>query len=171
MLLLTELLLKAFYNSIITNILSLQESDQIFLVFQYYCPNKVFLNNKYAMKGFIKTLPCMGLLLPFLNYWIWWYLPNGHLNSPKIRQTYFWSLLCDVVFGNFLHSELFNWEIIAPALRIYLFFVLKSKHQKVANLTLGLICFKMCVHLFVNKKKSPVVLLSTFYQCEGFLFK
>ena len=43
-----------------TNIQSLRESDQIFLVFQYHCPNKLFLHHKYAMKGFYKGFAPQG---------------------------------------------------------------------------------------------------------------
>ena len=59
-------------------ILSLQESDHIFLVFPNLCPNRFFLS---------------------------------------------WS--CEVVLGNFLHSEQFIGGIITPAFRIYLHFCQK----------------------------------------------
>ena len=64
LLLLTELILKALFNSIIcgimTDILSLQESDPIFLGVQYHCLNKCFLHQKYGIKGFLKEFAMQG---------------------------------------------------------------------------------------------------------------
>ena len=44
----------------------LQESDQIFLVFQYHCQNKNVLTIDMQRKVFIKCLPCGILLLLFV---------------------------------------------------------------------------------------------------------
>ena len=49
-----------------TNVLCLKESDQIFPVSEYPCPNKLFLNHKYAMKRFKKEFALQGsFFLPF----------------------------------------------------------------------------------------------------------
>ena len=49
-----------------TYILSLQESDQVFLVFPYSSSNKFLLHHKYAMKGFHKVFALQGSFVGIL---------------------------------------------------------------------------------------------------------
>ena len=55
----------------------------------------------------------------------------------KSRSYIFLSWSCEVVFGNFLHSELFNGEQITQPFRIYINFFQKQP-PKVGNLRLRL---------------------------------
>ena len=46
--------------------MSIQESDQILLVFPYQCPNQFVLCHKYAMKGFNKEFALQGSFVAIL---------------------------------------------------------------------------------------------------------
>ena len=49
-------------------ILSLKESDQIFLIFPYHCLKKLFLHHEYAMKGFYKEFALQGSSVKILRF-------------------------------------------------------------------------------------------------------
>ena len=84
----------------------------------------------------MKSLPCSGILLPFMKQLSCGYSQNEHINSPKITNLYSLSWSCEVILMNFLFSGLFNGEPITPSFRIYLFFK-SRKFNVLPNFTCG----------------------------------
>ena len=73
-LLLPTLNLKAHFNSMAADIygfkrdiLLIEESVQIFLDIAHICPNELFIQQKYANKGFYKEFTLVGLSVAILE--------------------------------------------------------------------------------------------------------
>ena len=100
----------------------------LFVLFFSHMSVKIKFSSTINMqrKGSKKRLPCRGLL-PFYEIMKLGYLQNAHLNGPKIKNLYFFYLdHVKLFFQNTLHSQLFNCELITPALRMNLHF--SQKH-------------------------------------------
>ena len=116
--------------------LSLQECDQIFLVFPYHCPNKFLLHHTYAMKGPYKMFALQGSFVAILLTNEAVVLVRQTFRLPWNQEvTFFISWSCEVVSWNYLYSELFNGELSTPAFRLYLHICQQQKqtHQKAAH--------------------------------------
>ena len=80
---------------------------------------------------------------------------------------YFLSWSCEVVVGNYLHSELFNGELITPAFRIYLKFLSKTCTKKATNLSFCLILAARIGKIdSFEVELKPAVLYSLFCFCS-----
>ena len=118
-------------------LLSSKESEQSFLVFPYFCPNKCFLHHKYANKGFYnkfslqRSFVVIFLINEFgvkINIEISLKSRSYILDLDSVKLSlgifFFLSCLMEIFFHHLSGSK---------------FISVKNTHQKATNLMFGLI--------------------------------
>ena len=123
-----------FDEDICTNHYQTNQLINYKVVFKTALATQVLLNTlsftiNMRQKGFIKSLPCRGLVLPFYELMKLGVLAKWKLKLPKNQNRYIFDL-DHVRYFLGIFFILFNGELITPAFRIDLHFCPKTTPKK-----------------------------------------